>query len=271
MTVLKTSLLAAAALGLAAGALAGTAAAQPGYDGYGVYGGYGHRDGYARRRPGADLVGPGVRELLPELRETGRGRAFVLDNFDWNHDGVVEVREARAADRAFLDRGREWNDHDRADGEDDFRPGPPPPPPPSRPDGWDRQGMRDYHFRQGTYGATFTLSDVLFRTGSAELLPEARERLRPLTEYLRSNPQARVRIDGYTDSVGSDASNLLLSRNRAASVGEALEDAGFRRDRLQLEGHGESSPVATNATDAGRRLNRRVEVTLVGERADRFR
>ena len=254
MSPFRTLLLSAAGLGLAATALTGPAGAQPRYDGYGP-------------RRGPELVGPGVPELLPELRETPRGRAFVLDRFDFDRDGVIDLREARAADRAFLRRDRGAYGRDRYDDDDAAAP---PPPPPPREGGWDRDGMRGYHFRQNRYGAVFTVGDVLFRTGSAELRPEAEARLRPLADYLRAEPGVRVRIDGFTDAVGSDASNLRLSQERARSVAAALEDAGVREGRLQLEGHGESSPVATNATDAGRRLNRRVEVTLVGQRADRF-
>jgi outer membrane protein OmpA-like peptidoglycan-associated protein len=98
----------------------------------------------------------------------------------------------------------------------------------------------------------------------------AEAQLRPLAGYLRANPRVQLRIDGYTDSVGSDASNLTLSRNRARSVADALAGMGANGDRFVLEGHGEASPVASNANADGRQLNRRVEVTLVGQRASSF-
>lgn len=209
-----------------------------------------------------DLRGPGVRMLFPELRETRRGRAFVLRNFDWRHDGFITPREADAANRAFAeatgpDRGRfDWRWADRAV------------PPPVR---WDRGAMRAYHFRDTPEGARMTLQeDVLFRTDSAELRPGALDKLQALAAYLRDNPGVRVAIDGYTDSRGTDAHNQDLSERRAASVRDAFDQMGVTQARFRVRGHGENDPVATNATAAGMRLNRRVEVTLLGQRASSF-
>ncbi len=217
-----------------------------------------------------ELRGRGVDLLVPELRDTRRGHIFVLRNFDSDHNGFISPPEADAANRAFL-RGvgaeRARFDWDRFDRE---RIAPPPPPPPAAQPGWDRGAMRDYHFRQNRYGAVFNLQDVLFETGSAVLRPGAQDKLMPLARYLRANPRVQVRIDGFTDSVGTAASNLTLSRDRARSVGHALAEMGVDAGRLQLAGHGESSPVASNGDAAGRQLNRRVEVTLVGQRAASF-
>ncbi|HEY0269381.1 MAG TPA: OmpA family protein [Sphingomonas sp.] len=221
-----------------------------------------------------DLIGPGVRLLYPELRETRRGRAFVMRNFDLDHDGVIIPREARAADRAFAaiagpNRGRfDWKAHDVA------ATAPAPPPPylsTGRPGPWDRSAMRAYHFRDTPDGARMTLQeDVLFRTDSADLRPGALDKLRTLAGYLRGNPGVRVAIDGYTDSRGSDVHNQDLSERRAASVRAALDGMGLTEARFRVRGHGEANPVATNATADGMRLNRRVEVTLLGRRASEF-
>jgi outer membrane protein OmpA-like peptidoglycan-associated protein len=212
-----------------------------------------------------DLVGAGVPILFPELRRSNRGRAFVMRNFDLNRDGRINPREADAANRAFAEiagprRGRfDWDARDAvAVGPVDRG-------------GWDHRAMRDYRFRQTPLGATLTLQeDVLFRTDSADLRPGAIEKLRPLAGYLRSNPGVRVAIIGYTDSRGSDAHNQDLSERRADSVRAAFDEMGVTRARFRVEGRGERQPVATNATPAGMRLNRRVEVTLLGQRADRF-
>lgn len=234
------------------------------------------------------LDGPGVPMLLPELRETRRGKAFVLRNFDFDHNERIDPREARAANEAFLaeagaererfdwdrrandgPRGRPDRDDraergDRGDRGPGFQRGP-------RGDHqWNRQGMRDYRMRQGRYGAVFTLDDVLFQTGSATLRPGAEARLEPLADYLDANPRVQIRIDGFTDSVGSDASNLILSRNRARAVAASLRSMGVAPARMQMFGHGETTPVASNATNEGRRLNRRVEVSLIGQRANTF-
>jgi outer membrane protein OmpA-like peptidoglycan-associated protein len=224
-------------------------------------------------RPGmADfrMVGPGVRILYPELRETRRGRAFVMRNFDRNHDHFLTMFEARQANRAFAEiagprlRGFDWDARDR--GYVVERPGPG-----AAPGGWDRGAMHGYGFRQTARGAMMRLDeDVLFATDSDVLRPGAIDKLRPLAAYLRDNPGVRVAIDGYTDSRGSDAHNQDLSERRAASVRAAFDAMGVTRARFSVAGHGERDPVATNATAAGMRLNRRVEVTLLGRRASEF-
>jgi len=216
--------------------------------------------------PDFSIAGPGVRVLYPELRETRRGRAFVMRNFDRNHDHFLTVFEAREANRAFAAiagprlRGFDWDSHDR--GYIVERPGP---------GSWDRGAMHGYGFRQTARGATMRLDeDVLFATDSDVLRPGAIDKLRPLAAYLRSNPGVRVAIDGYTDSRGTDAHNQDLSERRAASVRGAFDAMGVTRARFAVAGHGERDPVATNATPQGMRLNRRVEVTLLGRRASEF-
>lgn len=221
------------------------------------------------------LQGEGVRQLFPELRQTNRGRAFVMRNFDANDDGLVNFREARAANDAFAAaagarRDRfDWEsrdaqrdgarDRDRAMSQEPER------------GGWDRRAMRDYGFRETREGARLTLQDeVLFRTDRAELRPGAIEKLRPLASYLRANPGVRVAIIGHTDSRGTNTHNQQLSERRAESVRTAFDELGVTRARFRVQGRGESSPIATNATAVGMRLNRRVEVTLLGTRANSF-
>ena len=252
-SMIGAMVLAGTALGLSA-----PAAAQQRWDWHG--GGRGDRD--------YRLRGAGVPVLLPELRATNRGRAFVWRNFDWNHDGAIEPREARAANRAFV--GVAGPRRDRFDWEsrdvvvvDRGRPAPPP-------IAWDRGAMRGYHMRQTRLGATFDIGDVLFETNSARLRPAALDRLRPLAGYLRANPRVSVQIDGHTDSRASDAYNQQLSEARAQSVDEALVRMGASAARFHVEGHGERDPVATNATAAGRQQNRRVEVTLLGRQTREF-
>jgi len=221
-------------------------------------------------RPGmADfrMVGPGVRILYPELRETRRGRAFVMRNFDRNHDRFLTIFEARQANRAFAEiagprlRGFDWDARDSGYVVEER----------GGRGGWDRGAMRGYGFRQTARGATMRLDeDVLFATDSDVLRPGAIDKLRPLASYLRANPGIRVAIDGYTDSRGSDAHNQDLSERRAASVRSAFDAMGVTRARFSVAGHGERDPIATNATAAGMRLNRRVEVTLLGRRASEF-
>jgi len=269
MASMRTLLSSAFIAAITIGPLAGPAAAQGRWD----WGG-----GRDDDRRSYQLAGPGVSILVPELRDSRRGQAFVLRNFDFDHNGRIDPREARAANDAFLaeagpQRGRfDWDRRFNGMNGPGVRPGGP-----ERGDSfrrgdnqWNRQSMRDYRMRQGRYGAVFTLDDVLFQTGSANLRPNAAARLEPLADYLDANPGVRVRVDGFTDSVGSNAANLTLSHNRARSVVNALTAMGVNPRRLEMYGHGEASPVASNGTPAGRQLNRRVEVSLIGQRASSF-
>lgn len=218
-------------------------------------------------RPGEyRLVGAGVRDLYPELRGTERGRAFVMRNFDANRDGRVNRYEAADANRAFerragADRGRfDWGRAARADA------GEPVLVNPAR-----GYAMRQYAFRDTAEGARFALAEeVLFATDSDRLRPGALDRLEPLADWLRDNPRVRVLIDGHADARASASYNRDLSTRRAEAVRAALQDMGGEGARYRVRGFGETRPVADDASAAGRRLNRRVEVTLVGRRAAEF-
>ena len=106
------------------------------------------------------------------------------------------------------------------------------------------------------------LYGIYFDTAKATLKPESEDTLRQVLGVLESDPALRLVIAGHTDSEGGDAYNQSLSERRAASVVGWLVDQGIDPSRLASEGLGESRPVADNATEAGRALNRRVEVRL---------
>lgn len=207
------------------------------------------------------LHGPGVKILFPELRETRRGRAFVARNFSSRGNGWIGFADANSANHAFEaavgpNHARfDWTLADRA-----------------APAGWDRQAMRAYGFRDTPQGTRLTLSDdVLFATDSAVLRPGAIEKLRALAAYLQGNPAVRIAIDGYTDSRGSDAHNIDLSQRRAESVRAAFDSMNVTAARFRVRGHGKADPVAPNTSAAGMRQNRRVEITLLGQRSATFR
>ncbi|MFP4599710.1 MAG: OmpA family protein, partial [Persicimonas sp.] len=103
---------------------------------------------------------------------------------------------------------------------------------------------------------------VHFRTAKSEILPQSFPLLNEVAEVLSSNPDIRVRIEGHTDSRGSDSYNLKLSDERAASVVDYLVDRGVSRSRMDSKGFGEDSPIEDNATEAGRAANRRVEIHI---------
>jgi outer membrane protein OmpA-like peptidoglycan-associated protein len=127
----------------------------------------------------------------------------------------------------------------------------------------EQQELSDLKARETARGLELTLaSDLLFNTGSADLKPGAMLQLNRLADFMRSNPQARIIIEGYTDNRGSGPYNQLLSEHRAQSVASALAAQGVANDRIQAIGRGKDYPVASNESDAGRQQNRRVDIVL---------
>lgn len=111
-------------------------------------------------------------------------------------------------------------------------------------------------------GWVVTFGDVLFSTGQAQLKSGSARNIDKLAGVLQSYPQRKVLIEGFTDSTGSEATNMALSQRRSAAVREALIDKGVSPGRISTRGYGESYPVADNTSAGGRQLNRRVEIIL---------
>lgn len=126
-----------------------------------------------------------------------------------------------------------------------------------------REELADYELKQSALGMTMILQDLQFATNSSILTAGAQGRLAPLASFLRKQPETRIQVVGHTDSRGDDAFNMALSQRRAASVGTYLVSTGIDASRIETIGRGESSPVASNATVAGRTANRRVEITIL--------
>jgi len=107
------------------------------------------------------------------------------------------------------------------------------------------------------------LKGVNFKTGSAVLLPGSQGHLIEIAQLLLRYPKIQIEIRGYTDNVGSEYTNQILSRKRAESVRRFLIDCGIAAERLRAVGMGESNPIASNATPQGRALNRRIEFVRI--------
>lgn len=103
-------------------------------------------------------------------------------------------------------------------------------------------------------------SEVSFDFGSAAIKPAFRPTLDKVGGVLQRYDRSIVHVVGHTDSVGSEAYNQRLSEQRAQSVVDYLVSTGVPRERLRAEGRGEMEPRDSNATEAGRQLNRRVEL-----------
>ena len=119
--------------------------------------------------------------------------------------------------------------------------------------------------RDSARGLIVSMPDVLFDTGSANLKATARERLAKVAGILIAYPDIRVEIDGYTDSTGSDDFNMRLSQERSDSVRTYLSSQGVSQTAITTHGFGESNPIASNDTAAGRQQNRRVELVVSGQ------
>jgi outer membrane protein OmpA-like peptidoglycan-associated protein len=119
--------------------------------------------------------------------------------------------------------------------------------------------------RDTARGLIASMSDVLFKTGSYELLPGARERLSKVSGIVLAYPGLHLEVEGHTDSVGGDDYNMQLSRNRAQAVRDYLVQQGVPDGTIVFRGFGKTRPVATNDTPEGRQQNRRVELVLSGE------
>ncbi|MDI3305482.1 MAG: OmpA family protein [Acetobacteraceae bacterium] len=119
-------------------------------------------------------------------------------------------------------------------------------------------------------GSRITMqNDVLFAFDKSDLRPEAESALSRVAEIIRQRHPREARIIGHTDSIGSEEYNLQLSKRRAEAVEQWLGANGGGMPPMQVEGRGESDPVAPNAVAGhdnpeGRQKNRRVEVLLEG-------
>ena len=113
--------------------------------------------------------------------------------------------------------------------------------------------------------ARMELKNVFFAFNRYTLAPQSDAELDQLVRLMNTHPTLHVQINGYTDSIGSAAANLVLSQHRAQAVVDYLVAHGIAADRLQAKGFGSSQPRASNATESGRALNRRTECVITAQ------
>lgn len=116
-------------------------------------------------------------------------------------------------------------------------------------------------------GIKVKIERLYFATNKTYILPQSEQSMADLANFLLENASVSIRITGHTDAVGTDEANQILSEGRANAVKADLVKRGVKADRITTEGKGEKEPVATNDTEEGRALNRRVEfiITDVGD------
>jgi OOP family OmpA-OmpF porin len=136
----------------------------------------------------------------------------------------------------------------------------------------DRDGVTDAVDQCPNTPCYFTVDDfgcpikatlrIHFDVDKATIRPESMSKVEHFAEFLIANKGSNVKITGHTDSDADDDYNMVLSEKRANAVMQKLIELGVSPNRLSAEGKGESMPIASNATQAGKSLNRRIEVTL---------
>lgn len=116
--------------------------------------------------------------------------------------------------------------------------------------------------REGNLLAVTFKGDVTFDTNSTEIRPGLYSEINRVAHILNQYPDTFIRVEGHTDSKGSDEYNMNLSRRRAEAVKTLLVQRGVAASRIEVVGYGKTMPVATNDTEAGRQKNRRVEIKI---------
>jgi OOP family OmpA-OmpF porin len=112
-------------------------------------------------------------------------------------------------------------------------------------------------------GATVNLKSVLFQQSTANLLPESTDELNMVAEFMTSNPKVVIELGGHTDNRGVHSHNMKLSKQRVNKVKEYLIKRGIEEKRISGKGYGGTRPIADNDAEDSRKLNRRVEFTIV--------
>lgn len=122
---------------------------------------------------------------------------------------------------------------------------------------------RDLYLAPIEIGQTIRLNNIFFDFGNATLRAESYPELDRVVKVLQDNPNLEIEMSGHTDNVGAAEANLILSEQRANTVKKYLVEKNISENRIITKGYGESKPLASNDTEAGRQQNRRVEFTIL--------
>lgn len=114
-------------------------------------------------------------------------------------------------------------------------------------------------------GNTFILKNISFTFGRSELAEVSFEELNKLVALMNNNPTIEINISGHTDNIGNKNDNMKLSKVRAEAVFNYLLSKGINKTRITFEGYGDTKPISGNETEDGRKINRRVEITITSK------
>lgn len=121
----------------------------------------------------------------------------------------------------------------------------------------------NFKLQPALVGAGMNLKSVLFKQSTPILLPESYDELEMVYDFLKINPNVEIELAGHTDNGGKAKLNMKLSRDRVIRVKNYLVEKGIDARRIKGVGYGETRPIATNKSETGRRLNRRVEFKII--------
>ena len=111
--------------------------------------------------------------------------------------------------------------------------------------------------------SSIVLKNIIFEFNKSDLLPESYDEINKLKHLMISNPDIRVKLEGHTDNIGDYDFNLILSQKRVESVTNYLIGQGINSNRIEYAGYSYSFPLASNETDEGRSINRRVAFKII--------
>jgi outer membrane protein OmpA-like peptidoglycan-associated protein len=129
----------------------------------------------------------------------------------------------------------------------------------------DQPYLKDVPLQPIRIGSTVILRNVFYETDSFDLKKESTLELDKVVRLLETNPTLRIEISGYTDNVGNQTYNQVLSENRARTVARYILSAGFAADRVVYKGYGMTLPISSNDSEEGRARNRRTELKIIAK------